>query len=247
MSQNVQLKSLIILNFHHVSEVQTAGSLLTISKPILEQHFEIIKQSGVPVISCKDLCTDAVTSEFAVGITVDDGCMSDYEIIRPLLQQYNFPASFFPIVDQVGQNGKMTWSHLKQLQEAGYEIGSHGLSHDILTRMPAEMQHEELLTSKKNIEFYLGQDIESFAFPYGRYDNELLEKAKQAGYKRAYTTGLKINKVAEQGCLYFRWNITNKTQPDLLKQVLTSNGLLSPALEVHSRLKAFAQRMMDKK
>jgi peptidoglycan/xylan/chitin deacetylase (PgdA/CDA1 family) len=247
MNQNVQLKSLIILNFHHVSEVQSAGSLLTVSKQILEQHFDILKESAVPVISLKDVSTDAITSEFAVGITIDDGCMSDYEIVRPLLQTHNFPASFFPIVNQIGQNGKMNWSHLKQLHEAGYEIGSHGLSHDILTRMPSEMQHEELLNSKKNIEYNLGQEIQSFAFPYGRYDNILLEKAKQAGYKRTYTTGLKINKVAEPGGLFFRWNITNKTQPDLLKQVLSSNGLISPALEVHSRLKAFAQRMMDKK
>jgi peptidoglycan/xylan/chitin deacetylase (PgdA/CDA1 family) len=247
MNQNVQLKSLIILNFHHVSEVQSAGSLLTISKQILEQHFEIIKESAVPVISLKDLCNTTETSDLALGITIDDGCMSDYDIIRPLLQTHNFPASFFPIVNQIGQNGKMTWSHIKQLHQAGYEIGSHGLSHDILTRMTAEMQMEELLTSKKSIEYQLGQEIQSFAFPYGRYDNELLEKAKQAGYKCAFTTGLKINKVFEPGCLFFRWNITNKTQPDLLKQVLTSNGLLSPALEVHSRLKAFAQRMMDKK
>ena len=247
MNQNVKLKSLIILNFHHVSEAQSAGSLLTISKQILEQHFEIIKESGVPVISLKELCTDVEISDIAIGITIDDGCMSDYEIVHPLLQTHNFSASFFPIVNQIGQNGKMTWSHLKQLHQAGYEIGSHGLSHDILTRMPAEVQHEELLSSKRSIENQLGQEIQSFAFPYGRYDNELLEKAKQAGYKRTYTTGLKINKVAEPGCLFFRWNITNKTQPDLLKQVLTSNGLLSPALEVHSRLKAFAQRMMDKK
>lgn len=247
MNQNVQLKSLIILNFHHVSEVPTAGSLLTISKQILEQHFTIIKESAVPVISLKDLCSNSITNNFAVGITVDDGCMSDYEIIRPLLQSHNFPASFFPIVDQVGQNGKMTWAHIKQLHEGGYEIGSHGLSHDILTRMSAELQHEELLTSKKNIEHRLGTEIQSFAFPYGRYDNDLLEKSKEAGYKRAYTTGLKINKENEQDCLFFRWNITNKTQPDLLKQVLNSNGQLSPALEVHSRLKAFAQRMMDKK
>lgn len=239
-----QVKSLIILNFHHVTDSDASEGLLSVQKQVFEQHLQIIRESTVPVISLAKLCEENLESKFAIALTIDDGSASDYEIVRPLLQQEQLPATFFPIVDQVGQNGKMNWAQIKQLHANGFEIGSHGLSHDILTRMSPEKQHEELSTSRKKMEEQLGASCESFAFPYGRFDNDLLEKAAAAGYKRVYTTGLKINTVCNKDLLYYRWNITNKTQPDLLGQVLNSRGQLSPALEVHTRLKDIAKRML---
>lgn len=246
MQKVEQTKSLIILNFHHVSEDDQTESLLTVSKATLREHFQIVSEAQVRVANLQHLEMAQTLPKFQLAITVDDGSLSDYEIILPMLKEFNLPATFFPITGQIGNNGKMNWQQIKHLLAEGFEIGSHGNSHDILTRMSIEAKQEELLGSKKLLEDKLGTAITSFAFPYGRYDADLLERSKQAGYKKVFTTGLKINSLVNAPYLLFRWNISNKTQPEMLRQVIHSQGQLSPALEVHNRLKAITQRMMGK-
>ena len=56
------------------------------------------------------------------------------------------------IVKRIGKPGYMTWEQIKTLHEAGHIIGSHGLSHEILTNLNDIQIEEELAASKKTLE-----------------------------------------------------------------------------------------------
>jgi peptidoglycan/xylan/chitin deacetylase (PgdA/CDA1 family) len=89
----------------------------------------------------------------------------------------------------------MTWSQLREMQAAGMEIGSHGVSHRILSKLePAEMV-AEIRESKQAIERELGVPAEVMSYPVGgpdAYDENVIAAAREAGFKIAcdYVTGV---------------------------------------------------------
>jgi len=74
---------------------------------------------------------------------------------------------------------------LREMAEAGMEIGSHTRTHPDLTSLtPREMQ-TEITDSKKELEDLLGQEVYSFAYPYGRFNQACADAAQQSGYRFA--------------------------------------------------------------
>lgn len=80
----------------------------------------------------------------------------------------------------------MDWSMLGTLVDAGWEIGSHTMSHARLTGLPDEALAEELLDSRRAIEARLGR-CELLAYPFGAWDDRVARAAAAAGYSFAFT------------------------------------------------------------
>jgi len=80
----------------------------------------------------------------------------------------------------------MDWSMLEALVEAGWEVGSHTMSHARLTDLPDEALAEELLDSRRAVEARLGH-CELLAYPFGAWDDRVAGAAAAAGYSFAFT------------------------------------------------------------
>jgi peptidoglycan/xylan/chitin deacetylase (PgdA/CDA1 family) len=65
------------------------------------------------------------------------------------------------------------------------EIGSHTLTHVNLSRVPVNIQREEILGSKKFIENLIGRSIFSLSYPHGAYGSETMTIVQNAGYSCA--------------------------------------------------------------
>ena len=61
----------------------------------------------------------------------------------------------------------LTWDQVREMAANGIEMGSHTVSHPVLTRVPREQVKKELEESKKRIESELGKPVVSFAYPNG--------------------------------------------------------------------------------
>ncbi|HEY0229963.1 MAG TPA: polysaccharide deacetylase family protein [Dokdonella sp.] len=84
----------------------------------------------------------------------------------------------------------MTWAELAQMSAAGMEIGSHGVSHRMLAKLPAADLHEEVFESKRMLEQQLKRPAASISYPVGganAYNAEVIAAVKAAGYKVACT------------------------------------------------------------
>ena len=80
----------------------------------------------------------------------------------------------------------LNWSQVRKIADAGIAIGSHGVSHVCMTRMPKEKARQELIDSKKCIEDKLGRPVRHFAFPNGMaedFNDELRAEVTRAGYR----------------------------------------------------------------
>ncbi len=74
------------------------------------------------------------------------------------------------------------------LVRAGHEIGSHTLSHPILTRLDDEALELEVKHSKSGLERWTGTSIDGFCYPNGDHDERVRERVRAAGYRWACST-----------------------------------------------------------
>lgn len=131
-----------------------------------------------------------------VAITFDDAFRSVRTNALPELLSRGFPATIFVPVDFLGQKPGweirdgvneevMTCDELRSLPEL-IELGSHSLSHPHLTRIDGARLREEVDTSRQKLAELLGSDVSLLAFPYGEYDDRVVDTCSEAGYERVF-------------------------------------------------------------
>lgn len=78
----------------------------------------------------------------------------------------------------------MNWDELRQIQNAGYVIGSHSVSHPLLASIRDEEElFFELKESSGKIEKELKRHPSAISYPIGSYDERVIACSKKAGYK----------------------------------------------------------------
>ena len=129
-------------------------------------------------------------------ISFDDHNMSDYEKAYPFLQARGIRGTSYVITSRVGESGKMDWSHLKELKEAGWGIEFHSHNHINLSSSSDEVIREDF---EIGFQTFLDNDLPKprhLAYPYGagtdseRVRNVIGEYIKTARNSRAYTAGV---------------------------------------------------------
>ena len=144
----------------------------------------------------------------SVLITFDDGYEDNLLWAAPLLRKYGFTAVVFMVSGFIGRTTADVWSdsdspadgrflnesQIAQLRAHGIEIGSHTVSHPLLSGLPQERQSEELTTSKRHLENVTGVPVTSVAYPGGDYDASTKMCVAKAGYTLAFTTIPGVNR-----------------------------------------------------
>jgi peptidoglycan/xylan/chitin deacetylase (PgdA/CDA1 family) len=127
-------------------------------------------------------------------LTFDDGYKEVYDHAFPLLREFGMTAVVFAMADQ--QMTSNAWDqplgipdaplmearHLLELHEAGFEIGSHTLSHKPLPTLAKTEAWEEISRSRMLLEILLNAPVESIAYPYGLANEAVKGMVSEAGY-----------------------------------------------------------------
>jgi len=185
-----------ILSYHRFAD--NCDSPLCLPAHVFDQQMKYLKENGYRVISLGELLEfleyrNSLPKK-SVVISIDDGYRSVYNIAWPILKKYDFRATLFIYTDFVGvSKNAITWDQLREMKKSGFEIGAHTMSHCDLTRQNKGEDTEaymsriekELSMSKQIIDKKLNQNTVFLAFPYGRYDQSVLDMCKRLGYKIA--------------------------------------------------------------
>jgi peptidoglycan/xylan/chitin deacetylase (PgdA/CDA1 family) len=112
-----------------------------------------------------------------VSLTFDDANDGIYTYGLPALKQYNIKATIYPIVGGVENNEEwlMDWTQLTDLKNAGWEVGSHSMTHPSMSTLTDDQIEYELSQSKLVLANH-GFAAKSFAFPYGDYNYNVLDR-----------------------------------------------------------------------
>src|SRR6185436_19517871 len=121
-------------------------------------------------------------------LTFDDGSDTTYTTAQPIMQRYGFTGVSYIVYYYVGLTHYMTADQIRSIHAAGWEIGSHGLSHKDLT-VPPYRQEDEIAESRRRLASLVGVPVLSFAYPFGAYDEDALNYVHLAGYIAAMGLG----------------------------------------------------------
>jgi peptidoglycan/xylan/chitin deacetylase (PgdA/CDA1 family) len=186
----------LVLCYHAISETWPAA--LSTTPERFEQQLDLLLRRGYR----PETFTAAVKGargERTVAVTFDDAYRSVLELAKPIMDARGVPGTVFAPTDWVGRDEPMQWDGIDQwlgsphehelycmdreqlgeLEQAGWEIGSHTCSHPRLTTVDDGTLRRELEASREAL------GASSIAYPYGDVDQRVIEATKKAGYETA--------------------------------------------------------------
>ena len=218
----------VILMYHRFGEDQYPSTNVRLEQ--FEEHLEVLAQGQYNVLPLDDIVAHLQSGEplpdRTVAITIDDAYLSVYEQAFPRLQRYGFTATIFVATQPVdrGLRGYMSWEQLRELQAAGFGIGSQTRSHPHMHRISEEAVSEELSYSNERFLAELGLRPDLFAYPYGEYSLSVVEQVKAAGFIAAFGQNSGIMHADDLTFELPRFAF-NETYGDIQRLELAANGL----------------------
>lgn len=112
--------------------------------------------------------------------------------LAPDSERISFVSYLLSLVDTTALNaawkkygGAMQWQHLVEVAKSRIEIGSHTVSHPILSKTQRQTMKAELAESKRKLEEKVGTPVDLLAYPVGgraQISSEVISVAKEVGY-----------------------------------------------------------------
>ena len=159
---------------------------------------------------------DVRLPERSVLITIDDGYESNYEFAYPAIVEEQFFATIFATTVNINKDieylPRLTWPQSREMVQSGrilvqshtheshYYGQAKGGKEAAATVSPLmmdgrletveqykERMHRDLLQAKSLLEEQLHTKVFSFAYPYGRNNNRLIELLRETGHEVMYT------------------------------------------------------------
>jgi len=186
-----------ILLYHHIGlSSSQAASTYYISPDDFEAQMKALLDWGYTSISISQL-VGAITRGAAlpdrpVVITFDDGNLDVYTNAFPIMQKYGFTGVMYIVVNELRADGYLGVDQIKEMAAAGWEVGSHSMSHPHLP-LNHDRLNFEIAQSRIDLQEMLGIPVTSFAYPFGETDPVVSQHVQDYGYTSAVGLGLPWN------------------------------------------------------
>lgn len=173
-----------ILTYHSLDD---SGSIISVAPDCFRRQMTALSDWGFRGIRLVDLL-DARQGRAKLGgrplvLTFDDGFRNVREHAAPILMELGFRATIFAVAGYCGQSNDwpsqppgiprlplLSRGELREMADAGFEIGAHGVSHAPLAHVGPRAARVEVEDSKAILEQMLGHEVATFAYPYGSTD-----------------------------------------------------------------------------
>ena len=179
--------------------IDSDGLYLSVSRKNFEQQMNFLHSGKYHVISLVEL-SELLSSQTAIPpktvvLTFDDGLRSQLHNALPILEKYDFPATFFISTNYIGgyidnsensPKAVLSEGELKKLASSKLaDIEPHTANHFELTRLDLASAEKEINDSKKYLEGIIGKTRLFFAYPRGDFSEQTVEVVKKSGFKLA--------------------------------------------------------------
>ena len=182
-----------MLTYHRVHTLPAVGQLdLIVDPSTFAAELQALQAGGYHTIHQWQLF-DALyhgtpLPSKPVIISVDDGYVDDVRTILPALQRFHMVATFFVITGRTTEPGFLDAAQIRELDQAGMDVGDHTVHHLDLPELTASELQSEIAGSRQALQAILGHPVYYFAYPFGAYNSAVEAEVHAAGFSMAYTT-----------------------------------------------------------
>jgi len=164
----------------------------------------------------------------------DDGHKLDLKL-GELLSKYGIRGTFY--IPKKYTKEPLTEAQIIELSNY-HEIGAHTLTHPELDKINIVDTRREILGSKEYLESILGKNVKMFCYPRGKYNEEIKNLVKNAGFIGARSTRKFIFDLSQDN---FELNVSTHVYPFPLRKkndrrFLLNKHLFDPFIEKYSQV-----------
>lgn len=172
-----------ILMYHSISEQPTD---LAVSPARLARQLAWLNRQGYQFVFVSELIGQPPRDN-QVALTFDDGFADNYHNLLPLLERFNAKATIY-LAPQISAIERLSPAQIRIMQFSGRcEFGAHTLDHVNLSHLDEAQARHQINASKQAVEQLSGVPCRSFAYPFGRFNEQTVELVRQAGFSSAVT------------------------------------------------------------
>jgi peptidoglycan/xylan/chitin deacetylase (PgdA/CDA1 family) len=177
-----------ILVYHHVQGSPGGNYLMYVATSQFASQLRYLRTHGYHPVTMQQVWDDwtgkVELPRNPVVLSFDDGYPDQYSNAARQLREYHWPA----VLNVVVHNGTaLRDAQVRRMVMWGWEIGSHTLSHPILTHCSSTALRRELVDSRRALEHKYGVPVNFFCYPGGICDRRVMRAAREAGYLAATT------------------------------------------------------------
>ncbi|MEI6326637.1 MAG: polysaccharide deacetylase family protein [Candidatus Roizmanbacteria bacterium] len=203
-----------IITYHYVEYVQNPNDAmrhkLAINPALFEQQVKALHDHNVETYFVKEIPRllnqeNELATRSAV-LTFDDGYRDFYINAFPILKKYKTKGTIYIISNFLDRYDFLTRDEVAEMLKSGLiEVGSHTLDHAYLKNGQYEYVKRQILESKSDLEKLFGIQVETFAYPFGAYDDQSVNLVKEASYSAAVSTVPGVLHSSKQLFTLTRW------------------------------------------
>jgi peptidoglycan/xylan/chitin deacetylase (PgdA/CDA1 family) len=167
------------------------GSCASETKSVKKKVVKPVKP--VPVVVETKIEHDKIAGLFtfpggklkALVMSFDDGPDQDKRLIE-MFNKYGIKGTFHLNSGKFAAKSKTSLEQLK-IVYAGHEVSAHSVSHPHLEFLPASKVSNEILDDRKKLEAVFGYPIHGMSYPFGTYNQLVLDMLPSLGIKYSRT------------------------------------------------------------
>ncbi|MCZ2825177.1 MULTISPECIES: polysaccharide deacetylase family protein [unclassified Modestobacter] len=190
-----------VLMYHSISPSSVPDPhRLRVHPDRLDRHLRLLRRFGLRGVGLTELlrAQERGAAGRLVALTFDDGYTDFLHHAAPLLRRHGMGATLYVVAGRMGgtndwdsgpQLDVMTAGRVREVAAAGYEVGSHTMTHARLAGAGTGTLAEEVAGSRQVLQDVLQEEVASFCYPYGAFDDAAADAVRAAGYDNACVIG----------------------------------------------------------
>lgn len=205
-----------ILMYHYIKPLpppeDVEGTDLTVTPETFASHLDWLAEHGYETINFADIVSGRTLPPKPVILTFDDGYEDAYTTVAPMLNTRGMTGVFYIVTSFIGKPGYLDWDQLTAMHAGGMELGAHSLWHANLHKLESSLHEKQILPSIETLQNNFEINVDSFAYPFGKYKDQDVEILKFASVPFAVTTEHRIAEPTDDPLLLPRLRIKNRSR-----------------------------------
>jgi peptidoglycan/xylan/chitin deacetylase (PgdA/CDA1 family) len=183
-----------VLCYHQIRDFRASDSRRSRDYIVPPQHFreqmKMLKDSGYEAILPDQLMDYLLSGQGLparpVVLSFDDADLSQFDVAKPVLDQYGFKGIFFIMTVVLNKPGYMSREQVRQLSDEGHVIGSHTWDHMNVKKLAPEDWAIQIDKPSRQLSEITGKRVEYFAYPFGLWDRRAAAGIRDRGFRAAF-------------------------------------------------------------
>ncbi|MDO5534798.1 MAG: polysaccharide deacetylase family protein [Propionibacteriaceae bacterium] len=194
-SQMAARATVPVLCYHQVRPYASGDSAYTKQALVIpperfDAHLDAIAEAGWTTIGpdayLDHLRTGAALPEKPVILTFDDGKDNQHATALPALAKRGMTGTWFIMTVVLGKKGWTAADDVRKAVDSGMTIGCHTWDHHDVRKYTDADFTTQFDEARATLQQLSGQPVETFAYPYGAWNEAALPKLEAAGFTTAF-------------------------------------------------------------